>query len=194
MGYALNFVSLSWQEIWESLAFPSENFRRAVFDEQWSAYRRTEDSELVWSKALQELKNAIDKNSLAPVSRVTPSDEAALGFVCAVSHLGTLVGTLTHSSASGHLFTEHFLAQVASEAFNEPNLLNLFVSRPMFGLVAADFPSWGGLRKGEVSRLLQAYEKPVDQLNEDVESWLDDLCECLTSAAERRLDVITTYL
>jgi hypothetical protein len=142
-----------------------------------------------WSGALAQIQSAIE--SVTPP--VPLSAEAAVCFAAMLDVCCPSVGALTHSSSSRELFT-NAIDLIGLEAFHDVKFREHLMFRPMFGLFPNGLPSWGGLRKGELKALLDAYQPLTTELDEDEQMWHNELINALYEANASGEDIITLYM
>jgi hypothetical protein len=127
-----------------------------------------------------------------------------------IRHLGKPVGTIQHAASVIHdndgevamNFYAMFLDGVAGSAFNDHELGDKLMARPLFGLLHFDFLSWGGLTQAEIAALMPKYAlTPAEKQDEEwqaiadhAQGWLDTLVAALGAAAAAKTDLVTLYL
>lgn len=193
MGYSLSFYSLSWRKLERATEGPEELdnkiARERVWPELWSA--PGEELDRLWREAFVEFAQ---RRASGPATARTPLSAASSHvFVALVAQYGTSVGSIDHASASGSEFRSEFLGGVATEAFRETELPGRLIERPLFHLFSDDYPSWGGLSRAELERLVRDFRQPLTPPPESSQIWLDDLYFLIAAGAERHTDLVTLY-
>ncbi len=204
MPYVLEFYSLDWAELGKAMGSGDHTLVDHIDQENGdNFFRGAQDREdhLIWRKVLEALICGRRGKSLAergPEPKIQPeetSDIMALALVGMIRALGTGVGELGHSTASGSFFREEFLGKEAPLLLKSPINLAHLISRPLFGIIHETYPSWGGLKKTEIKLLLEnlAGHKipPLD--DSDMEAWLYDLYNYLRFAYDSGTDIVTVY-
>jgi hypothetical protein len=152
-----------------------------------------------YSLSWDDLKTGIGDSPVLAAQSATDtapmSDEAIGAFVELVLAKGTPLGSLQHAGGSGGEFLTEFLDTIATEAFDQLRLSDVFIDREICGLKSPEvWPSWGGLTKAEVKELVDSYAPPSDEIeDEDMLAWLDELVQILRDAEQLATDVVTVY-
>src|SRR5262245_10780035 len=191
MGYSLEFYSLAWDSLRIELSQP----RRGILDDARRVkgigpfHSRSAESALQWRAAIAGVSRALNSGGLDEFELV---GDKALAFAVMVRYLGSSLGTLDHASASGKEFRYEFLDRIAGQCFQDPMLGTRLTERAFYGLISLEYPSWGGLTREEVRRIVESFRPTAIEARYQV--WLDELRDILDAASERDSDVMTLYM
>lgn len=119
----------------------------------------------------------------------------ALVFSAVLRHFGSVVATVSHSSAAAEVFsTEPFDALRRMGILGDLDPL-VFLSRPLFRHYAPAKPSWGGLTAAELKALDhdRLRDAVADTGDSDVDSWVNAILNGLEEAVLRGTDLVTLY-
>lgn len=206
MGYVLEFFSLDWDEIQRVLgcgdqrlltAISEDYKKRLLGNEAMSDHESPE-----WAAELRNLILGARGRDLAargpePIGAASEevSSAMAVAMVAILRTRGTPLGAIRHRSRGGVYFREVFLIEEAAPALRSPVDLRLLLERPLFGIVHSAFPSWGGLKKAELNRIVAGRtEDDLPRLADPTfAGWLFDLWDLLTVAAGSGKDLVTVY-
>lgn len=200
MGYSLQFYSLDWNRLGQ-LFIPGDSVLvDAIRNSGNTLFAGNLGSRVDWQGALGRLalggdpRLSLDEGTWVKPSEATPDE--ALAMAAAVRFLGERIGEVPHSSRGGPKFRQLFAPGVLSPVFGVALPLHDLLQRPLLGLVSTEYPSWGGLKKTEVDKLLQdAALDPVPSMGDaDYDAWLYELGEALRQAKDARMDLVTLYL
>lgn len=227
MTFALEFYSLSWDALKSALTERKPELITKVQAEQWHKLLNDTDlahndddagasvngepnEDIVFADGFDEIAEAMAWK--LPPGHDPPDigDNGALVVASLIRHLGKPLGTIQHDASvfhdkGGQLpmdFVSLFLGGIAGSCFNDHELGDKLVARPLFGLFHLDFLSWGGLTQSEIAALLPKYAlTPAEKQDEEwqgiaehAESWLNTLVAALRAAAAAKTDLVTLYL
>lgn len=207
MGYVLEFFSCDWEEIRRVLGSGDQRLLATILEDckkQLLGNDETTDRESPhWASELRALILGARGRELAARGPDEPAGAAseevssamAVAMVAILRAQGTPLGAIRHRSRGGVYFREVFLIEEAAPALRSPVDLRLLLDRPLFGIAHSAFPSWGGLKKAELNRIVA--ERTEDDLprlaDPTFAGWLFDLWDLLTAAAGSRKDLVTVY-
>jgi hypothetical protein len=195
MGYSLEFYGLGWSDLRTQLTKPEPEMAQSAYEEHWLELFEGSTAKRSWDQSLQEIAQAIAAQGATGGKPKGLSENAQLVMMAMIRSLGDYLGSLDHASASGEAFRNQFLEGVAGRLYGEPKLSNFLTWRPLFGLIADDLPSWGGLEFAELSRMINQFKPPEKGLqDDDLVVWLDELAELLQTAKDAGTDCVTLYV
>jgi len=191
MGYQVDFYTLSWEQLRHELMYPQSEVTKVVFN-KWQALISEDISDPVkiWKDGLSTISQYfMDQETLM----LNLKNGVEWVFIAMAQHLGVFQGNLNHSSLVGDKFRSHFLGKIASLSYQEPNFLSCLTDRSFYGLLCEEgYPSWGGLSKAELKKLLIKYQPP-DNEDEDISEWIDELSMLIEYCSKTEKDLITIY-
>ena len=171
MSYSLNFYIASLDIIQLSLSTPASQW----FDNAYPLWLEigemedNENSQVVWRNIVSTISDAVQQAKTDPAQSFIVQDEAALAIAAGIDSNAEFIDSMTHSSSSGEFFREEFLGWLGRHNFKQPMLLAWLTERALFGLVSESYPSWGYLTLAEITDLLNKWQKPKKNLDEDKE-------------------------
>ncbi|HMF58085.1 MAG TPA: hypothetical protein VK619_17205 [Pyrinomonadaceae bacterium] len=203
MGYILEFYSLNWSELQSLLRSGDESTIKATLEASERIFRGEPRADVDWKGALRDLITGSRGKQLAargaePLGLMPeePSPAEALAIVAILRAHFNQTGEIIHTTRGGPKFRHMFNASFKPAIFNSMNLLELLLERPLFGLLSHGYPSWGGLKREEIAKLLGL--RTLDNLppirDTDYEVWLYELCQVLLDVQSYQTDLITLYL
>lgn len=203
MGYTLECYLLNWDELRD--AFGSG--RRELYEETLKTAQSTgilESARKRGHRVEQAIESLIlggagrELAHLQPDAKVPPAeaaDEFALAFTALIRTLGAPAGELVHSMRAGPQFRDTFFEEHAQSHFQDVDISQL-LSRPLFGRLHSEFPSWGGLSAPEVAAAFKG--KSADEIppgaDSDEDDWMHSLFTVLDNANQAQSDIVTLYL
>jgi hypothetical protein len=128
LSYALEFYSLSWEELKAALAAPKPELVQAIIEQKWTRLLEDadigqhphhtvfaalpmrlrhdagpwDDVEVLFARALAEIGHAIAHPRVPGQEPPDVSDDAALVLAAFVRHLGKPLGAITHAGSVTH--------------------------------------------------------------------------------------------
>jgi hypothetical protein len=195
MSYSLNFYLASVDSIQSSLANPDSQWFNETYP-TWIGAGEMEDdnnSQALWRQVVLTISEAAQQCAADPNQSFIVQEEAALAIAAGIDSNSEYIDTMTHSSSSGELFRDQFLRWMGRHSFKQPLLSDWLTERPLSGLVAESYPSWGYLTHAEILNLISHWQKPPQDLDEDREEWLQQLIDILKVAKQHQSDVVTVY-
>ncbi|MFH1896737.1 MAG: hypothetical protein ABH886_00595 [Candidatus Desantisbacteria bacterium] len=201
MGYTVEFYCLDWKELGKKLGCKDKKLLNSILEEETQELDLDPDVQKEYKEALENILMKDEwlerkKQGADWAETKEASDGEAMAMVSIVRHIGERIGEMSHSSAGGEDFREVFLKEEAKKALTTSVDLLLLIDRPFFGLQSPGYPSWGGLKKSEIKKVLgdTTLEDLPEMDDSDAEAWLYELVDYLTYASESNKDIITLYL
>ncbi|MEZ5581412.1 MAG: hypothetical protein R3F37_00225 [Candidatus Competibacteraceae bacterium] len=195
MSYSLNFYLASLDDIQSSLSKPDSPWFNNAYPLWLEAGEMEDDenSQALWRQVVAAISEAARRCAADPNHSFIVQGDAALAIATGIDGNSEFIDAMNHSSSSGELFRDQFLRWMGRYNFKQPLLSEWLTERPLSGLVAESYPSWGYLRHAEVLELISQWRKPPQDLDEDREEWLRQLIDILKVARMQQSDVVTVY-
>ncbi|NUP09430.1 MAG: hypothetical protein HOW73_25535 [Polyangiaceae bacterium] len=193
MGYGLMLYGIDSSALRAALSSPTDALRDAVLPNA-IAYPMDPDNlvETV-GKALERIARALHPTVISPAHVQWLNDDEAVAFVVTVKTRGKFLGSLEHASRAGEMFRNDFLNGLMSACWGVPNMADIWIARPFYGVLHHGYPSWGGASKAELQAWLSTAKPPPANTDKDLLDWHGVLTNAAQAAVADGLDIVSTY-